>query len=69
MFFAIGAAKRAAAEACIPHTVTTREADDLVREAERFVGVVESRLGISGQPLPVEADVIRGSTGFGPLSG
>lgn len=69
MFFAKGAAKRAAAEACIPHTVTTREADDLVREADRFVVVVESRLGISGQPLPVEVDVVRGSTGFGPLSG
>lgn len=56
VFFATGAAKRAAAEAGIPRTVTTREADDLVREAGRFVLVVESLLGISGQPLPAAVD-------------
>jgi hypothetical protein len=52
MFFATGAVKRAAAEAGIPRTVTTREADDLVREAGRFVVVVETLLGMCGQPPP-----------------
>jgi hypothetical protein len=62
MFFATGATKRAAAEAGIPRTVTTREADDLVREAGRFVVVVESLLGISGQSSAAAADVTGGST-------
>lgn len=46
-FFAAGARKRAAAEAGLPSAVTAREADDLVREAEAFLGVVESSLGLS----------------------
>jgi hypothetical protein len=50
-FFAAGARKRAAAEAGLPSAVTAREADDLVREAEAFLGVVESSLGLSGQLL------------------
>ena len=50
-FFAAGARKRAAAEAGLPSAVTAREADDLVREAETFLGVVESSLGLSGQLL------------------
>ena len=50
-FFAAGARKRAAAEAGLPSAVTPREADDLVREAETFLGVVESSLGLSGQLL------------------
>lgn len=62
MFFATGAAKRAAAEAGIPHTVTTREADDLVREAGRFVVVVENLLGICGQALPVGLDATDDTT-------
>ncbi|GIF76803.1 SAV_6107 family HEPN domain-containing protein [Asanoa siamensis] len=49
-FFAAGATKRAAAEAGIPRVVTAREADDLLRAAEQFVGVVEVALGISHQP-------------------
>ncbi|GAB3428148.1 SAV_6107 family HEPN domain-containing protein [Flindersiella endophytica] len=40
-FFAAGAAKRAAAEARIPGAVTNPEADDLLRDAERFLLVIE----------------------------
>ncbi|MEX2291907.1 MAG: SAV_6107 family HEPN domain-containing protein [Mycobacteriales bacterium] len=50
-FFAAGAAKRAAAEAGLPSAATGREADDLVRDAEFFLGVVEASLGLSGQLL------------------
>jgi hypothetical protein len=50
-YFALGAGKRAAAEAGIPRVVTPREADDLLRAAEQFVVVVESALGLSYQPL------------------
>lgn len=49
-YFALGAGKRAAAEAGIPHVVTAREADDLLRAAEQFVTVAESSLGMSYQP-------------------
>jgi len=49
-YFALGAGKRAAAEAGIPHVVSTREADDLLRAAEQFVAVAESSLGFSYQP-------------------
>jgi hypothetical protein len=50
-FFAAGAAKRAAAEAGIPRVVTTREADDMVRDVERFLAVVETSLGLPHQAL------------------
>lgn len=50
-FFAAGARKRAAAEAGLPHAVTAREADDLVREAEQFLLVVETTLGLAAQSL------------------
>jgi hypothetical protein len=50
-YFALGAGKRAAAEAGIPRVVTGREADDLLRAAEQFVVVVESALGFSYQPV------------------
>ncbi|WP_020573415.1 SAV_6107 family HEPN domain-containing protein [Actinopolymorpha alba] len=49
-FFAAGAGKRAAAEAGLAHTVTAREADDLVRDAERFLAVVERLLELPHQP-------------------
>ncbi|BEL09042.1 hypothetical protein Q0Z83_072330 [Actinoplanes sichuanensis] len=49
-YFALGASKRAAAEAGIPHVVSAREADDLLRAAEQFVAVAESSLGLSYQP-------------------
>jgi hypothetical protein len=49
-YFALGAGKRAAAEAGIPRVVTPREADDLLKAAEQFVAVVESVLGLTHQP-------------------
>jgi hypothetical protein len=49
-YFALGASKRAAAEAGIPRVVSAREADDLLRAAEQFVAVVESALGVAYQP-------------------
>lgn len=53
-FFAAGANKRAAAEAGLSRAVTAREADDLLRDAEVFVSVVEAALGVPGQsPLPL----------------
>ena len=53
-FFSAGAAKRAAAEAGSTRAVTEREADDLVRDADRFLGLVEESLGLT-RHLPVEA--------------
>lgn len=49
-FFSAGAAKRAAAEAGSTRAVTEREADDLVRDADRFLGVVEQSLGLVPHP-------------------
>ncbi|WP_307855925.1 SAV_6107 family HEPN domain-containing protein [Nocardioides faecalis] len=46
-FFAAGAAKRAAAESGSSRAVTEREADDLVRDADRFLAVVEQSLGLT----------------------
>jgi hypothetical protein len=45
-FFAAGAGKRAAAEAGSTRAVAEREADDLVRESDRFLAVVERSLGL-----------------------
>ena len=45
-FFAAGAGKRAAAEAGSRRAVTEREAEDLVRDADRFLAVVEQSLGL-----------------------
>lgn len=50
-FFAAGAAKRAAAEAGVRSAVTPREADDLLRDAETFVALVETTLGLLPQAL------------------
>lgn len=55
-FFSAGAGKRAAAEAGSPRAVTAREADDLVRDADRFLGVVEQSLGLMPH-VPVSAEV------------
>ena len=55
-FFAAGATKRAAAEAGSTRAVTEREADDLVRDADRFLGVVERALGLEPH-LPLEQQV------------
>jgi hypothetical protein len=46
-FFSAGAGKRAAAEAGSSRAVTEREADDLVRDADRFLGLVEESLGLT----------------------
>ena len=43
-FFAAGAEKRAVAEAGIAGAVTPREADDLLRDAQSFLQVVETTL-------------------------
>jgi len=43
-FFAAGAAKRAAAESGMTGIVSPREADDLLRDAQSFVAVVETTL-------------------------
>jgi hypothetical protein len=45
-FFAAGATKRAAAEAGLSRAVTEREADDLLRDSERFLHLVESAVGV-----------------------
>jgi len=49
-FFAAGAGKRAAAEAGVDRAVTAREADDLVRDVETFVALVETTLGLLPGP-------------------
>jgi hypothetical protein len=50
-FFSAGAGKRAAAEAGLPSAVTPREADDLVRDVEAFLTMVEGSLGLPGSQL------------------
>ena len=45
-FFAAGAGKRAAAEAGSSRAVTVREADDLIRDVDRFLVEIESALGL-----------------------
>ncbi len=50
-FFAAGAAKRAAAEAGLSRAVSPREADDLLRDAQTFLGLVETTLGLVHQPV------------------
>jgi hypothetical protein len=49
-FFAAGAAKRAAAEAGLSRAVTEREADDLVRDVDAFLAVVENYLATAAPP-------------------
>jgi hypothetical protein len=50
-FFAASAAKRAAAEAGLPRAVSSREADDLLRDAETFLSLAENALGAPAQSL------------------
>lgn len=52
--FAAGADKRAAALSGMHGAVTTREADDLVRDATTFVALVETTLGLPA-PLDLES--------------
>lgn len=49
-FFAAGARKRATAEAGLPWAVTPREADDLLRDADTFLTLVETTLGLTPGP-------------------
>jgi hypothetical protein len=49
-FFSAGAGKRAAAQAGIAHAVTTRDADDLLRDADTFLGVATRLLGLPHHP-------------------
>ncbi|GGL09262.1 hypothetical protein Sme01_00170 [Sphaerisporangium melleum] len=56
VFFADSARKRAAAEAGMVRVVSAADAEELIAEAEKFVGIVEDILGIPGQSaLPVKA--------------
>lgn len=50
-FFAAGAGKRAAAEAGLTRAVSRREADDLLRAVETFLLLVETTVGLPGQPV------------------
>jgi hypothetical protein len=61
-FFAAGAAKRAAAEAGSRRAVSEREADDLVRDADRFLALVEELLGLT-QHVPVGDRLARVAAG------
>lgn len=46
-FFSAGATKRAAAEACLDGAVSPREADDLLRDVESFLALVETTVGLA----------------------
>lgn len=50
-YFAAGASQRAAVEAGAVHAVTAREADDLVRAVEQFLGIVESSITLPAASL------------------
>ncbi|MFI7035634.1 SAV_6107 family HEPN domain-containing protein [Microbispora rosea] len=53
-YFAVSATKRAAAEAGMVRAVTQNDAEEIIAEADRFVGEVESILGLPGRPtLPM----------------
>lgn len=67
-FFAAGAGKRAAAEAGSQRAVTEREADDLVRDADRFLAVIESALGLVPHP-PLERRAAALTQGMGGHAG
>ncbi|MBX6381598.1 MAG: chromosome segregation protein SMC [Microbispora sp.] len=53
-YFSVTATKRAAAEAGMVRVVTQNDAEEIIAEADRFVGEVESILGLPGRPtLPM----------------
>jgi hypothetical protein len=69
-FFAAGAAKRAAAEAGSTRAVTEREADDLVRDADRFLTLVEQALGLAphvSSHVPLHLSVVPGAPSRRPV--
>ncbi|GAA5053197.1 hypothetical protein HNP84_001358 [Thermocatellispora tengchongensis] len=49
-YFAVSATRRAAVEAGMLHAVTAHDADELLTEAENFLGTVETLLNVHGQP-------------------
>lgn len=49
-FFSSGAHKRSAAEAGSRYAVSEREADDLVRDADRYLALIETSLGLVEHP-------------------
>ena len=59
-FFAAGAGKRASAEAGLRSAATPREADDLLRDAETFLALVEAALGLAAVPSPARPAARRG---------
>lgn len=69
MFFDAGASRRAALEAGRDDVVTGREADDLVRDGECFLVLVESLLGLPRHDvLPLTAVSLRGAVSPLPLT-
>lgn len=48
-YFAAGSAKRQAAQAGISRLISAREADDIVRQASAFLGLVERELAQDGE--------------------
>jgi hypothetical protein len=50
-YFAAGAARRAAIEAGATRVVSAREADDQLRSAWEFLGLVEAGVGVLAAPL------------------
>lgn len=63
VFFAAGATKRAAAEAGSTRAVDAGEADDLVRDSDRFLAVIEHALGLTPHPPMSTALVDSGAQG------
>ncbi len=61
-FFAAGAGKRAAAESGSLRAATEREADDLVRDADRFLRVIEETLGLLPHPAFAGRSVVAGGS-------
>jgi HEPN domain-containing protein len=49
-YFEVSATKRASAEAGMTRVVSSRDAEELISEAERFVTAVEQMLGVPMQP-------------------
>ena len=50
-FFAAGAAQAGGGRGGLPRAVSGREADDLLRDAETFLSLVEEALGVAVQAV------------------